>query len=132
MLTLGTIIQKQSKNFNLSNSSKIKNLQNAYNKNYVKEIRLWNRVHGPQLPIENETLNFEKHKICNIKVFLKFIWNHIAITSTRFSARSQIFFLDKSFENCEKFSWDHRWSCNSWNVKFSKSSIFLWFSNTLL
>ena len=36
MLTLGTFIEKQSKIINLSNSSKNKNLQNAYNKKLCK------------------------------------------------------------------------------------------------
>jgi len=48
-------------------------------------------------------------------------------TSTGCSARSQIFFLCKSFENCKKFSWDHRWSSHSQNIEFSKSCDFLLF-----
>ena len=36
---------------------------------------------------------------------------------------SQIFFLDKSFENCQKFSGDHPLVSHSKNVKIPKSHI---------
>ena len=46
-------------------------------------------------------------------------------TSTRSSAGSQIFFLDKQFEICQNFSADENRSCPSQNIQNQKSSKFM-------
>jgi deoxyadenosine/deoxycytidine kinase len=46
-------------------------------------------------------------------------------TSTRSSAGSQIFFLDKQFEICQNFSADENRSCPSQNIQNQKSPKFM-------